>query len=349
MSEINKLIIIGNGFDLAHGLKTSYKNFLDWYFCKAFKEFCTTGTYNDPLIEIKRDYSGMSTKFTNMPTTLEETLNLISSSRYQSFHYNSHFFNQLIISFQKNSWVDIEKYYFRLLKSHFTNRNIDREKAVAKLNRDFDVLITQLTNYIKEVNLSIHNFSTLKLSSNRCNLDNVLYERGFLKQIKFLTFNYTETLRALDYADEKDIIHIHGRAYELDKNPIIFGYGDESDPTYQSIEDSGDNIYLEHIKSFGYFKTGNYHQLLSYIDSAPYTAYIIGHSCGISDRILLNEIFEHQNCQHIDIFYHRRSDRSDNFKDITQEISRHFKPHNKNIMRRKVLNKNPNNFIPQTH
>ena len=26
---MNRIILIGNGFDLAHGLKTSYKNFLD--------------------------------------------------------------------------------------------------------------------------------------------------------------------------------------------------------------------------------------------------------------------------------------------------------------------------------
>jgi len=28
---MNRLVLIGNGFDLAHGLKTSYKNFVLWY------------------------------------------------------------------------------------------------------------------------------------------------------------------------------------------------------------------------------------------------------------------------------------------------------------------------------
>lgn len=28
---MNGIVLIGNGFDLAHGLKTSYKNFIDWY------------------------------------------------------------------------------------------------------------------------------------------------------------------------------------------------------------------------------------------------------------------------------------------------------------------------------
>ena len=28
---MNRLVLIGNGFDLAHGLKTSYGHFIDWY------------------------------------------------------------------------------------------------------------------------------------------------------------------------------------------------------------------------------------------------------------------------------------------------------------------------------
>jgi len=62
---------------------------------------------------------------------------------------------------------------------------------------------------------------------------------------------------------------------------------------------------------------------------------------------LLNEIFEHSNCQKIEIFYHARNNGTDNFKEITQEISRHFKPQNKNIMRRKIIEKNVKNIIPQ--
>ena len=28
---MNRVILIGNGFDLAHGLKTSYEDFINWY------------------------------------------------------------------------------------------------------------------------------------------------------------------------------------------------------------------------------------------------------------------------------------------------------------------------------
>ena len=28
---MNRIVLIGNGFDLAHGLKTKYEHFIDWY------------------------------------------------------------------------------------------------------------------------------------------------------------------------------------------------------------------------------------------------------------------------------------------------------------------------------
>ena len=31
---MNRIILIGNGFDLAHGLKTSYADFINWYWDK---------------------------------------------------------------------------------------------------------------------------------------------------------------------------------------------------------------------------------------------------------------------------------------------------------------------------
>lgn len=31
---MNRIIIAGNGFDLAHGLKTKYEDFINWYWDK---------------------------------------------------------------------------------------------------------------------------------------------------------------------------------------------------------------------------------------------------------------------------------------------------------------------------
>ncbi len=36
---MNRLVIIGNGFDMAHALKTSYKDFINWYWERRIDAF----------------------------------------------------------------------------------------------------------------------------------------------------------------------------------------------------------------------------------------------------------------------------------------------------------------------
>ena len=38
---MNRLVIIGNGFDMAHGLKTSYKDFINWYWERRLNAMLT--------------------------------------------------------------------------------------------------------------------------------------------------------------------------------------------------------------------------------------------------------------------------------------------------------------------
>lgn len=355
MDTTNKLVLIGNGFDLAHGLKTSYKNFLDWYISAAFKAYLNSeqntlpfNIYDDCLIKMNRKHAPVSVNPKEEIVTVEQVISKFTRNEYQSIIYRSPFFGLLIENFKNGRWIDIEREYFKTLKLCFSNTHSQfNETYVPRLNKEFDFIINKLTEYIEIVNKGIGTIGNLDLSKKAEKLCKVFSHTSTDLKIKFLNFNYTETLLIQGYANEEDIIHIHGRASDTNANPIIFGYGDETDPIYQTIEDSGENIYLEHIKSFGYLRTRNYQDLISYIDSAPYTVHIVGHSCGLSDRVLLSEIFEHDNCQKIEIFYHQRENKTDNFKEITQEISRHFKPSNKGLMRRRIERKNNYNYIPQ--
>ena len=51
MSAINRIILVGNGFDLAHSLATKYEDFMSWYWDKWFAELrlCHKNTYSDDL------------------------------------------------------------------------------------------------------------------------------------------------------------------------------------------------------------------------------------------------------------------------------------------------------------
>ena len=155
--------------------------------------------------------------------------------------------------------------------------------------------------------------------------------------ILLLNFNYTKTAD-LYLKDDANVSvnHIHGELGN-DKNPIIFGYGDELDEDYKRISNLNDNEYLRNIKSMRYLETGNYRNLLSFIDSDPFQIYIMGHSCGNSDRTLLNTLFEHKNCISIKPFYYKKPDGTDNYLEIIQNISRNFS--DMRLMRDRVVNK----------
>lgn len=50
----------------------------------------------------------------------------------------------------------------------------------------------------------------------------------------------------------------------------------------------------------------------------------MGHSCGNSDRTLLNALFEHKNRVSVKPFYDEKPDGTDNYIEIIQNISRNF-------------------------
>ena len=52
---MNRLVIIGNGFDLAHGLPTSYRDFIDDYWVgikSKFNLYSNNSNYEDEFVKI---------------------------------------------------------------------------------------------------------------------------------------------------------------------------------------------------------------------------------------------------------------------------------------------------------
>ncbi|PWL39762.1 hypothetical protein DKG77_02725 [Flagellimonas aquimarina] len=178
------------------------------------------------------------------------------------------------------------------------------------------------------------------------------------KKTVFLNFNYTDSLypyieimktQNYGYYLPPEEIPIHGRLKNTLDYEMIFGFGDEMDEDYKFIENLNQNEYLSNFKSFKYSRTHYYKKLLDYIDSEMFQVFIMGHSCGLSDRTMLNTIFEHKNCRSIKVFFHEwenhNGKKMDNFTEIVQNISRHF--NDKKLMREKVVNKSLCYPLPQ--
>jgi hypothetical protein len=345
---MNKLIIIGNGFDLAHGLKTRYSDFLVWYLNQLFKKHYEAGNinkYEDELAIIKGVF-----KFTGTIKSIEDFKTLKGDKLGPSVEYKDDFLEKLIDICEHSQWVDIEREYFNQLKTIYQycekndGANISYGIHLAKiLHKQFEFLKQKLVEYLKtiEINKQYCNPSIVANLETIINDPDIDDEKGHQEyRVSFLNFNYTNTLRIYNKEHSSifplPVTHIHGNLNTLIEN-IIFGSGDEMDPVYQRIENLNSNELLRNIKSFGYLKNGDYQKFRLFTDSDKFNVYILGHSCGLSDRILLNSIFEHKNCESIKIYYHKRSDTDNDYTEKTMEISRHFGPQNKDLMRRRIV------------
>jgi hypothetical protein len=157
-----------------------------------------------------------------------------------------------------------------------------------------------------------------------------------MNEYLFLNFNYTDTISYL--VQKSDIysisMSIHGNIKK--PNDIIFGFGDENTNEYREIENSED-VFLENIKSFKYLKNNNYDKLMGFIDSDHYEVYLLGHSCSVTDRVLLKKIFESPNCITIKIIpkHGNYDERLENYNQILYNIARIFEDNG--MMREKVI------------
>jgi len=337
---LNRIILIGNGFDLAHKLKTSYEHFINDYWENKTKLFLQSYQDMDKKYFTSQKintckYEDNQIIVNNIPSyykNIKENDNLSGFTRFSNtihdinndtrITYKNDFLGIITKMLLSSKWVDIEnEYYKELCKLLDTTE----DKLVKKLNDEFSYIISSLNFYLTKLE------EPTKMNSIEQNIYMPINYNYFIKKpdnkeidnILFLSFNYTGTENL--YINGKNnyrINHIHGEIRVPD-NPIIFGYGDELDEKYKKFEQKN-NDYLSFIKSFMYSQNYNYQDMLRFIYSDQYEVFIMGHSCGISDRTLLNTLFENENCLSIKIFYHQQDELKNNYLDLYMDISRNF-------------------------
>lgn len=344
---MNRLVIIGNGFDLAHGLKTSYKDFIDWYWEHRLYALLTehSDTSSDCLCTlITKAYSSWQSYafshsfFKNYDGTWKkspkEKIEEIINNEEDFYVELCPFFENITKSIDTKGWVDIENEYYKLLKKY-----ADKPDECKELNKQLKFLQDKLVEYLKtlpEVECNKEIVELLKAPFEKQDISTYDKENAFAsirayasipdkctpENVLLLSFNYTNTVEM--YTDSNRISnYIHGSLSK--ENEIIFGYGDELDKDYKDILDKNDNELLNYVKSVKYLEADHYKEMLRFIDSGPFQVYIMGHSCGNSDRTLLNTIFEHKNCVSIKPFYYKKANGTDTYLEIVQNIYRNFK------------------------
>ena len=338
--------MIGNGFDLAHGLKTRYGDFINSFWKNQVKE---AQNFNDWKVEkgsffFKNEFFKLESKEYKNYTDIAALKEDISS-------YENNFLERIEKARVITNWVDLEELYYRdllnCLKIEKANNDAFVASPIKKLNEDFESIKANFKlyleyNIVKEITadkkkdeIDKHIWKELK------NENGKHIEVPFAGKVLFLNFNYTATEKLYtkkkdenskddinaDIADINKVIHIHGvvkqEGIEDEDNPMIFGYGDELAVDFKDIENINRNEFLENAKSIKYLETDNYDKLLDFLNE-DFEVFIFGHSCGLSDRTLLNTIFENEHCKKIRPFFYRESSGKDNFSEMTRNISRNF-------------------------
>ena len=156
---MNRLVLIGNGFDQAHGLKTSYKDFIYWYWKQR-----VLSLYN---FRGKTSDDGLC-RFTIL--TYDSWFDLFFYNQVKiSFIEDKDFFDvtkdkdvfgieysplfeRIHKSIEIKKWVDIENDYYGLLKEYL-NENSPEEKIVA-LNSELQLLQEKLVEYLRTIEIS---------------------------------------------------------------------------------------------------------------------------------------------------------------------------------------------------
>lgn len=369
--KINKLFLVGNGLDIALRLKTRYNDFILWLLKKFITEaslsnievvpkiyrkkvfgFSSNGLFD---ILINENYNKIIPNCIESNDTLNKLFQYCKTYNIEIKPKNTMGLFERILKSSELDWVDIEGRYFELIK--FILKNPRLTINIDSINEEMDYLKKFLFEYLSEIKISIDE-KKRKEYLNQFNDDIELENFSFINSRRpfnkkstldepinyFLNFNYTDSVfNLLSKSNKKYTInHIHGDL-KKDHESIIFGFGDEMDKVYKEIEELNDNRFFKHIKSFQYFKSKKYRELLTFLETDYFQVCIYGHSCGLSDRIMLNEIFEHKNCISIKIYYRDKSD----YETKTMEISRHFNSNKE--MRRKILDFDTNCRIPQVN
>ena len=150
---MNRIIIVGNGFDLAHGLKTKYEDFINWYWEKTWKylQNYVPIVFDDGLcyIESEPNSYAIYNYFRNSILS-SEICNYVVSLKKNFNHIKRVDVSPLLVrisqSVETKGWVDIEADYYAMLVECKGKKD-----ELEKLNKGFVVIQNLLVEYLTEI------------------------------------------------------------------------------------------------------------------------------------------------------------------------------------------------------
>lgn len=339
-----KILLIGNGFDLAHGLPTSYKDFLD--FCKMVRELYTypiiDNEYNQKkLIDWNTDktikskllecYENRKNCFEDKITTQCKELDELYDCIKENVWIN--YFLEREKSIGEN-WIDFESEISNVVQAIETLKGyIERDEDILKIK---DTKQKTIIYFLKIAKKSLQDVFNLKridgfIEDISIELDKLIrsleiYICEFVNEIDIikenddiktitpdyvLSFNYSNTYERI-YGQSKEVTYdyIHGKAdieNNVDTCNLVLGIDEYLE------DDKNDKLEFIAFKKFYqriYKSTDStYMKWVEQIKKYPevnHNLFIFGHSLDKTDRDILKLLICNDNVT-TKIYYYRKN------------------------------------------
>ena len=330
------ILVIGNGFDIAHGLHSKYIEFL--HAIEMIRKITKERDKNERL-RILEEYVN---KDENLKNTIlyKAVSNIANDLRFSKgkdiqriielsdnnywFYYFFNYckdINETWIDFEKEikkvcqyiektEYSRLEEYYLKIFFEE--NKITTYEEAINKLRIDLENLISALEIYIVEY---IDGQPCEKISDDIYTLD--------INRV--VSFNYSNTYQRVydNHGNKVAYDYIHGRAswQKNDENNLVLGFDEyliENDRNenmdfvsfkkyYQRVLKGTSNNYIEWIKE------------IRSNENQEHNLYIFGHSLDITDKDILKALILNSNVN-TTIFYHEEKEKGKLIKNLIKVL-----------------------------
>ncbi len=349
------ILIIGNGFDLAHKLPTKYTDFLDFLEnVRILKE------------EMPQNLEQLSDK---IDENLRQYLFNSNSSRLDINSKHQNYITEMYELSKDNLWItwfNQERKLNKTLGKYWIDFEAEISKVIQKIESTLLELspIEECIDNYNELRFELNKYPIFNLfinkiydidKSDEINMERIteklhndlnklircfeIYLEDFVKNIdisqlsldiynlnvdKILTFNYTNTYQKLYYTDV-DCDHIHGKAdinNNIESDNMVLGIDD-----YLNEDEKFTNTnFIEFKKYYQRLIKGTNCDYKKWIDEINQTksftkhnVYIFGHSLASTDRDVLLDFIENEKTI-ITIYYNNSNQYSDQICNLVHLI-----------------------------
>ena len=331
------ILVLGNGFDIAHGLPTKYENFLN--FVKRFENF------NTSAVKDEDDINNYITNLKNNNLILFNEIDSLTKENIWLDYFDSIFESRK--NEGKDGWIDFEgeisdiiqtldsarhtlNEQFKNGESHAHMEQWQLNKLLPFFNKDGKIYNKEDCSYIntaiglrKEQALNDLNRMTRCLEIYLCDFISFnkcapLKDIAQLSINKVLSFNYTDTYRKIYCKNpilEMECDFIHGKAeleHDIESCSLVLGIDEYL--TNESM--NNDNEFIQFKKFYQRIYKGTGSRYIDWLEKrreainktsklSPLELTIIfyGHSLDVTDGDILRKLILEEGARTI-IFYH---------------------------------------------